>query len=176
MIQNFPQRRTIRLTGYDYSQVGLYFVTICSQDKICRFGKIVNGGLLLKEAGRIAKQCWLDIPNHFPHISLHEFVIMPNHIHSILEIMESAGANNHSPKFRPPSRTIGSAIRGFKIGVSKWFNNSSAKNFSPLQSSKSMWQRNYYEHIIRNSRSYRNISDYIITNPCNWVDDEYYNE
>ncbi|MDL2214989.1 transposase [Dysgonomonas sp. OttesenSCG-928-M03] len=178
-----PQRRTIRLQGYDYSQEGLYFVTICCQDKICRFGKIQNDEVVLNEVGEIVKRYWLDIPNHFPHIILHEFVIMPNHVHGILEIAEcvAVAANNHSPEnetpFRSPSKTIGSVVRGFKIGVSKWLNNQWAKDFSPVrQLSKSIWQRNYYEHIIRNSRSYQNISDYIKSNPINWIQDDYYSE
>ena len=74
-----PQRQTVRLRDFDYSQEGFYFVTICCQDKICRFGEVVDGEVLLNDVGEIAKQCWLDIPNHFPHISLHEFIIMPNH-------------------------------------------------------------------------------------------------
>ena len=174
-----PQRKTIRFQGYDYSQEGLYFVTLCCRDKVCRFGKVQIGEMVLNEMGEIAKQCWLDIPNHFPHMVLHEFIIMPNHVHGILEIVEDVGANNYSPEneiiSRSPSKTIGSAVRGFKIGVTKWFNTHRAKDFSPLQT-KSIWQRNYYEHIIRNDHSYKNISDYIKSNPSNWLQDDYYNE
>lgn len=179
MNKPLSQRRTIRLSGYDYGQEGLYFVTICCQDKVCRFGKVVDGEMVLNQAGEIARQCWMDIPKHFPHIDLHEFIIMPNHIHGILEITQSIGVKNLSPEsgtsFHSPSKTIGSVIRGFKIGVSKWFrNNQTAKDFSPLQSPKSIWQRNYYEHIIRNEESHWNISEYIRNNPYNWASDDYY--
>lgn len=175
MNKPLPQRRSIRLTDYNYSREGLYFVTICCQDKICLFGKIEDGETLLNEAGEMAKQCWLDIPNHYPHVILHEFVIMPNHIHGILEIVDHVGAKNLSPEFKSPAKTIGSVIRGFKIGVTKWYNqNKRANNYSPLQS-KNIWQRNYYEHIICNEKSFLNISDYIMNNPHNWINDEYYN-
>ena len=180
MTEQLPKRRTIRLINYDYSQDGLYFVTVCCQDKICRFGKVEDGVMVLNDAGKIAKQCWLDMPVHFPHIILHEFIIMPNHIHGIIEISHFVGAKNLSPEyetlFQSPSKTIGSIIRGFKIGVTKWFNNNRAKDFSPLQKSKPIWQRNYYEHIIRNEQSHQQITDYIINNPFNWGNDKYYNQ
>lgn len=137
-------RRSIRLKGYDYSQAGLYFITICVQNRACLFGEIINGEMILNDAGKIANQCWLEIPNHFPDTILHEHIIMPNHIHGIIE---SVGANNYSPdnadtspenadtspeitannngakNFSPlssPSKNIGSVVRGFKIGVTKW--------------------------------------------------------
>lgn len=94
MIKELPQRRSIRLQQYDYSQDGLYFITICCQDKACRFGKVENGEMKLNNAGIIATQCWLNIPNHHPHVVLHEFIIMPNHIHGILEITGFVGAKN----------------------------------------------------------------------------------
>jgi len=181
MQQPLPNRRSIRLQGYDYSGEGLYFVTICVQDMKCLFGKVVDGEVILNDAGKIAKQCWLDIPTHFPHVTIHEFIIMPNHIHGILEITQSVGVNNHSPdkddipSFKSPSKTIGSVIRGFKIGITKWFrNNQRTNNYSSLKPTKSIWQRNYYEHIIRNNTSYMNIAKYIQSNPENWVTDDYY--
>jgi REP element-mobilizing transposase RayT len=184
---NIHHRRSIRLKEYDYSQEGLYFITICCQDKICRFGKIENGGMILNDLGEIAQQCWLEIPQHFPHAMLHEYVIMPNHIHGIIELAQ-VGAKNFSPpsisspsissescdndnlrakNFSPlphgTSRTIGSIIRGFKIGITK-------------QLGFSIWQRNYYEHIIRNEQSHQNISNYIVHNPEKWQDDKFYSE
>src|SRR5690606_14547277 len=92
-------RRSIRLQGYDYSQEGLYFITICCQDRACLFGEIVDGEMICNDAGNIANQCWLDIPNHFPNMVLHEYVVMPNHIHGIVEIIgtDNVGANDYSP-------------------------------------------------------------------------------
>ncbi len=121
-------RRSIRLQGYDYSQPGIYFITLCTQNRERLFGEILNGEMRLNEFGKIAHQCWLEIPNHFPHVQLDEFVIMPDHIHGIIVLNDIAGAKNFSPllqqnitSFRSPSKTIGSIIRGFKIGVTKEF-------------------------------------------------------
>ena len=114
-------RRSIRLKEYDYSQKGLYFITICTHNHLCLFGKISNGKMILNDAGKIAKKCWLDIPEHYPNTRLHEYVIMPNHVHGIIEIIVSVGANNYSPLRNGTSKTIGAMVRGFKIGVTKWF-------------------------------------------------------
>jgi REP element-mobilizing transposase RayT len=179
-------RKSIRLKGYDYSQAGLYFITICCQDRACLFGDVVNGKIGLNVAGKIANECWLEIPEHFPNVILHEYIVMPNHIHGIIELTEIVGAKNfslhqHSPHhtgandfspllipFVSPSRTIGSIVRGFKIGVTKWMRQNT--DF------ETVWQRNYHEHIIRNEQSYQTISDYIINNPAKWADDKFYLE
>ncbi|MDR1346388.1 MAG: transposase [Bacteroidales bacterium] len=184
---NIHHRRSIRLKDYDYSQAGLYFITICCQDKICRFGKIENGEMILNDWGEIARQCWLAIPQHFPNTILHEYVVMPNHVHGIIELVGAKFFSPLSPSISPSetispkscnndnsraknfsplpgtSRTIGSIIRGFKIGITK-------------QLGFSIWQRNYYEHIIRNEQSYQNIAGYIIHNPEKWRDDRFYLE
>lgn len=169
-------RRSIRLKGYDYSSPGAYFITICTKNRKCLFGKIVNGQMILNEYGEMAKNFWVEIPSHFPHAKLDEFIVMPNHIHGIIIINKNiVGANNHSPhshspqrisEFRSPKRTIGSIVRGFKIGVTKWFRqNTDIYN---------VWQRNYYEHIIRNDDELNRIREYINNNPLNWNHDENY--
>ncbi|RYG06922.1 MAG: hypothetical protein EOO07_28355 [Chitinophagaceae bacterium] len=176
-------RQSIRLRGYDYSKEGLYFITICCQGRLCRFGEIVNGQMILNDAGKQAQICWLSIPEHFTNVVLHEFVVMPNHVHGIIEINAPAvGANHHLPSQNvnplniiranndlPPrhgtSRTIGSMVRGFKIGVTKWF----IANYNI----KNIWQRNYYEHIINDEDAYQNISNYIENNPLNWGNDKF---
>lgn len=118
MLNKLPKRRSVRLIGYDYSQEGLYFVTLCLQNKACLFGTVTDGEMKYSIAGEMAEKCWLEIPLHFPQVILHEFIIMPNHVHGILEITD-VGANNHSPEtteFKSPTKTIGSVIRGYKIG------------------------------------------------------------
>jgi len=175
---NLHHRRSIRLKGYDYSQEGLYFVTICCQNKECLFGKIVDNEMRLNNSGKIANDCWQQISKHFPNVILHEYVIMPNHFHGIIQLV---GANNHSPEndnndtgakdFSPlhsPSKTIGSIVRGFKIGVTKWMR----QNTDVYH----VWQRNYYEHIIRNERSLKNIVKYIVDNSKMWKNDKFYSE
>jgi len=171
-------RRSIRLKGYDYTQPGAYFVTLVTHERMPLFGEIVNGEMRLNDIGRVAERCWLDIPSHFPHVALDAFVIMPNHVHGILWIIESppgtaempemVGAKNFSP-LPPPSstehprgtsKTIGSVIRGFKIGVTQWVRQNTDIYI--------VWQRNYYEHIIRNERALNAIRQYIIENPRRW--------
>ncbi|WP_276979943.1 transposase [Flavobacterium filum] len=198
-------RRSIRLKGYDYSQAGLYFITICCQDRACLFGEIVGTNnylpnivtpenkpqMILNDAGKIANDCWMEIPNHYPNAKLHEYIVMPNHIHGIIELVNdvNTGVQNFVPlqnkternvgieNFQPlqPTqnefqkiipRSIGSIVRGFKIGVTKWFRQNTDVAI--------VWQRNYYEHIIRDEQSYQNISNYIINNPAKWAEDKFY--
>lgn len=166
-------RRSIRLKGHDYSQSGAYFVTICCQNRKCLFGEIIDREMVLNEGGDIASLCWREIPNHFPHVGLDEFIIMPNHLHGILMVNNSVGANNYSPLQIPvtmtvqtprrasgTSRTIGSIIRGFKIGVTKWFRQKTGMH--------NVWQRNYYEHIIRDEKELNHVRKYILDNPLQW--------
>ncbi len=166
-----PQRnrRSIRLKGYDYSQAGIYFVTICTQNRELLFGEVVNRKMVLNDAGRVAEKCWYAIPEHFPHVGLGTFVVMPNHIHGILLINDkTVGAKNFSPPQSDQnpsgtSQTIGSVIRGFKIGVTKWMRqNTEFYN---------IWQRNYHEHIIRNEDELNRIRKYITDNPAKRVSD-----
>lgn len=179
-------RRSIRLKDYDYAQEGFYFITICCQDRAQLFGEIVDGELILNECGEIANNCWLEIPNHFPNVGLHDYIIMPNHVHGIIEItfklniptvgandIPTVGANDYSPLRsenrllpRSPSKTIGSIVRGFKIGVTKWMRQNTYIH--------NVWQRNYFDHIIRDEQSYQRIANYIRNNPKNWNEDRFY--
>jgi putative transposase len=171
-------RRSIRLQGYDYSRAGLYFITICTQARKCLFGVITEGKMILNEAGKIADECWLQIPEHFPNAFLHEYIVMPNHVHGIIELTnnDAIDERQHNEFQKIIPRSIGSIVRGYKIGVTKWFRNNPGRveNFQPLQARvqnfepQQIWQRNYYERIIRNEQSYKNISDYIMNNPTKW--------
>jgi putative transposase len=186
---NIHHRKFIRLRGYDYSSSGLYYITICTNEKRCLFGKIVPLGdkknrheMTLNTAGEIADSCWLSIPEHFPDVVIHEYIIMPNHVHGIIELRKKSGGHVGVENFQPLHRnfqqlrneyqkiiphSIGSIVRGFKIGVTKWFrNNTDIKN---------IWERNYYEHIIRNDGSYEQIAYYILENPYHWETDDFYN-
>jgi len=121
--------------------------------------------MALNDAGRMVEKCWNNIPSHFPHIELDMFVVMPNHVHGILVMDDSVGAKNFSPVQpgqRPcgTSKTIGSVIRGFKIGVTKWMH--------AHTNVRDVWQRNYYEHVIRNEDELDHIWEYIIHNPKKW--------
>ena len=168
-------RRSIRLRGYDYSGPGAYFITICTHNRKCLFGKITDGKMVLNHAGHVAKKCWQAIPDHFPHATIDEFIIMPNHIHGIIFLNNNGGANvganvgakNFSPlrqRYRTTphgtSKTIGSMVRGFKIGVTKWFRQNTRIHH--------VWQRNYWEHIVRDEQELARIRQYIVNNPAKW--------
>jgi len=156
-IDKQPSRKTIRLIDYDYSNEGLYFVTICTKGFKCLFGQINNSKVNLNKIGETVDEYWQEIHNHYPQVILHDYIIMPNHIHGIIEITTL----NQVKK-----QTLGFIIRGFKIGVTKWVRNNSSITL--------VWQRNFYEHIIRNEKSYENISQYISENPKNWLTDKFY--
>ena len=172
-------RRSIRLRGYDYSQEGGYFVTICTKDRACLFGTIVENKMQLNETGRFVDDCWKQIPTHFPRVILDEYKIMPNHVHGIIMIEGNVGVQNleplqkslREPTHEPPENkfqhiipnSMGSIVRGFKIGVTKWFRQNTREHV--------VWQRNFYEHIIRNDDSLNRIREYILYNPIRWAAD-----
>ncbi|SOD21076.1 transposase [Nitrosomonas ureae] len=179
------RRKSIRLQGYDYSQAGAYFITVCTHNRMPLFGEIVDGVMVLNTAGQIVEKCWYAIPEHFPQVTLDEFVIIPNHVHGIITIGTTIGANNvgvnnvgandylPQPSKKAPwplqhgtSRTIGSMVRGFKIGITRWFRANTNIH--------AVWQHNYYEHIIRNEDAYLKIAEYIQTNPQRWETDTYH--
>ncbi|MFZ2970057.1 MAG: hypothetical protein WA063_02840 [Minisyncoccia bacterium] len=180
----YKHQKQYRHNHYDYSQNGFYFVTICAKNHQMFFGDIARSGdeynsayeMKLSEIGKIAKQCWLEIPNHFPFVNLDEYIIMPNHVHGIIEIYKNddyreAGTQNlaflqtqHKNKFGPQSKNLSSVIRGFKIGVTKYANNNNI-NF--------IWQLRFHDRIIRNEKELNAIRKYIIDNPAKWHLDEY---
>ncbi len=175
------RRRSLRLPGFDYAQRGAYFVTVVAHDRACLFGDVVDGAMCLNEAGRVVESCWAAIPDHFPHVELDAFVVMPNHVHGIVLIVGDVsadvgtrdrakdGAKDFSPlpgrasTFRSPSKTLGSIVRGFKIGVTKWMRANTGV--------RDVWQRNYFEHVIRNETALNRIRQYIIDNPARWQED-----
>lgn len=195
-------RRSIRLKGYDYSQAGLYFITICCQDRAPLFGHIDNGIMILNEYGEIAFSEWQKTEYIRKNCCVHESVIMPNHIHGIIEIAYKEGEKNETGTFQSPSQTIGAIIRGFKIAVIKRIKDLiqqddhssstgelqfaptefaptkfNSKKFNPTEKIKSLdykiWQRNYYEHIIRDEQSFQRIAAYIVNNPRSWKNDKF---
>ncbi len=181
-------RRSIRLKGYDYSLEGLYFITICCQQRAHLFGEIADGEMRLNQFGAIAQAAWQQTSEIRDNVALHEFVVMPNHFHSIIEITFKKG-NNQVGKFQSPSQTVGAIIRGFKIPTIKKIKDliideemksdcRGELQFAPTEEKiKSLnfkiWQRNYYEHIIRNEQAYERISTYIRENPKRWPEDKF---
>ena len=147
-------RRSIRLQHYDYAKPGSYFVTICVYQKRWVFGEIANDSVCLNGAGKIAHESWLALSRQFPYIEFDEYIIMPNHVHSIITIPETQSA----PGQQPP--TLGHIIRAFKATTTSQIRSTCTPEFA--------WQRNYYEHIIRKNGELDQIRQYIIDNPLRW--------
>ncbi len=170
-------RRSIRLKEYDYARAGAYFVTVCTNNKECLFGDVVEGNMTISQFGAVAMKCWVEIPNHFTGLSVDEFVIMPNHIHGILSFVGARHAvpelttepkSNVSPREtieqfgKPVVGSLPTIIRSFKSTVTKKINQIRNLRGGPL------WQRNYYEHVIRNENELNRIREYILKNPLKW--------
>lgn len=182
------RRRSIRIQDYDYSREGFYFITICTFNHECFFGYIENDEMVLNKFGKIAYYEWLQTGEMRENVVLREFVIMPNHIHGIIEINDSIrrgtmllvhqrgtkdqGTYQRAPTTeqfgKPTSNTVPTIVRGFKSTVTKQINGIRNKP------GHSVWQRNYYEHIIRNEKSHNRIVEYIRFNPEKWMQDKYY--
>jgi putative transposase len=153
-------RKSIRLANYDYSQAGAYFITICTQNRECLFGEIVGDEMQLNDAGRIIQLIWNEIPIHYPQVELDEFVIMPNHVHGIINIRSSAlGAASSAPTESP---TVGKIMRRFKSMSAIAVNKSRSRSLQPL------WQRNYWERVVRDEKELHGMQEYIVNNPRQW--------
>ena len=154
-------RRSIRLPWYDYSQEGWYFVTMCALGHKCLFGKFVDGQIQLYEYGRIIDKCWKWLAEQYYYVHLDKYVIMPNHLHGIINLN---GGSRTAPtqKRKPLSRLVGA------------FKTISTKQINIIRKTpgRKIWQRNYYEHIIRNEEELNHIRKYVVENPLNWRTDE----
>ena len=164
-------RRSIRLRNYDYSSDGAYCITICAYNRKCLFGAIVDGEMRLNEYGAIIHDEWVKTGQIRPNIKLDEWIIMPNHVHLIIIIdADGRGTARRAPtgeQFgKPTIGTIPTIIRSFKSAVTKRINELRGLPGMPL------WQRNFYDHIIRNENSMNEIREYIGRNPMQWERDE----
>lgn len=185
------KRQSIRLKGYDYSQSGLYFITICCYQRECLFGNIINSQIILNNFGQLIKEEWLKSAEIRNEIEFDDFVIMPNHFHGIVIINQeinrdfmkndvdfqdnNVGANGRSPlqqiqssrpKISMKPKSISSLIAGFKSATTKKINIIRNTPQNPV------WQRNYYDHIIRNDESLARIREYVQNNPLSWENDQ----
>ncbi len=162
-------RRSIRLRDYDYARAGAYFITVCAHNRECLFGEIIDGEIRLNAFGELAQFCWDDLPKHYPNVELDAFVIMPNHVHGIIVLTDSVGAG-----LRPAPTTMKFKRHGL-TEIVRALKSFSARRINESKSSQGtqVWQRNYYEHIIRNERDLNTIREYIVNNPLKWELDEY---
>lgn len=190
-------RRSIRLKGYDYSQAGLYFITICVQKRKYLFGEIAGADLrvrpemILNDGGKMVEKWYYELGSKFPDIKCHQMIVMPNHFYCIVENV-GAGADpgvcpssitNNRDKYinNDRDKTEGEHIGSPLYRVVQWFKTMTTneyrrgvKNSGWQPFDGKLWQRNYYEHIIRNEKSYHNITNYIINNPVKWGEDKFY--
>ena len=183
-------RRSIRLKGYDYSQEGMYFVTVRTKKGECVLGEITGNEMTLSAFGEIVRSSWLEIADHFTRVSLDLFQVMPNHLHGILLFTPSVRAIHESPIREIPSGESPrqnshldarpgrwSTVERRKMLLPKvigWFKMNSAKGINDLRgtSGTSFWHRNYFEHVIRDGKDLDRIRKYILDNPANWANDE----
>lgn len=172
---NIRGRRSIRIQDYDYSQNGMYFFTICTQNREYLLGEIINEEMILNKFGKIVMNGWKNLPKHYDYVQLDEFIIMPNHIHGIIIINHpEVGAIHESPfqinkPMTPQERRnmgLTKVLGRLKMVSAKQINQMRQMPGIPV------WQRNYYEHIIRNEASMEKIKEYILNNPKNWDEDE----
>ncbi len=168
---------SIRLPNYDYSSNGYYFVTICTHEKFCFFGRIVNSQMQLSQVGKIAQKHWQEIPQHVTGVYLDAYVVMPNHVHGIIVInrpnnvetqyIASLPENNVSNKFAPlKPGSLQAIIHAYKSSVTRWCRRNGDNDFR--------WQSRFYERIIRNDKALDNIRQYIINNPEKWSEKKNY--
>jgi REP element-mobilizing transposase RayT len=191
------ERKHIRLTDWDYSSEGAYFITICCRERQSFFGKIEDNKMIFSEIGLIASNYWLEIPYHFPHVKLDEFVTMPNHIHGIIildyslvgtrhgvslqstscDIVGSCHGMTHSGKLesnqninqfsKPLKNSVSVIINQYKSSVKRWCNKNGSDNFQ--------WQNRFHDQILHHENSIDNVREYILNNPKRWTNDEFYN-
>jgi REP element-mobilizing transposase RayT len=166
-------RKSIRLKGYDYAQSGGYFVTLVTLWREYLFGEIVEGKVHQSPLGRIVDECWRSIPEHFPNVELGAYVVMPNHIHGIIIIYDGRGTIYRAPThYAPIIERFGKPTVGSLPTIVRTFKSTVTRRAERELNSGNIWQRNYYEHILRDQADWERISTYIADNPLNWGDDE----
>ena len=162
-------RRSIRYEGFDYSQSGAYFVTVCAWNRECLFGQVAGTAVELTREGQIAQEEWLKTAQHRPHVRLDQYVVMPNHFHGIVILEGQEGTARRAPtRFGEAlPKSLPTLIGAFKSAAARRINLLRGTSGQPV------WQRNYFEHIIRNDESLSQIRLYIANNPLHWdVDSE----
>lgn len=209
-------RRSIRLKGYDYAQQGAYFVTTCVNNRECLFGDVFDEEIILNECGRMVDKWWRELMRKYDTVELDEYVVMPNHFHGIILVVQKNENGNVGAdlRVRPKNKnnphngnnfnnghgnnyvvnggnievkgqthrsaptlvpTVGTIVQWFKtMSTNQYIQSVKSNNWLPFN--KRLWQRNYYEHIIRNETELNRIRQYIVTNPANWKQDQYYSE
>lgn len=176
MAPDDANRRLLRLQGYDYSQAGEYFITVCVRDRAHLFGQVIDSRMRLSPVGEIARHAWRSLQEWFPYVILDCYALMPNHIHGVLLLMPenqfrmepaNGGRENKTPAERDstktgtPPKSLCSVIQAYKSAVTREYH----QQFS---GHGQLWQRGYYDHVIRDERGLERIRDYVTWNPAQW--------
>ena len=156
--RDLPKRKSLRLPGYDYAAPNWYFLTICAAEKRALFGKIIELEMVPSYAGQVVERTWLRLPEFYPRIALENFILMPNHFHAILVMGEA------TPLSRQRDYGLPEVVRGFKSMSAREINRG-------MHGPRPLWQRGYYEHIIRDDADLARIREYIDNNPIAWAND-----
>jgi putative transposase len=162
-------RRSIRLRGYDYTQPGQYFVTLCIKDRKCILGDVVRNEMRLTRIGEIVEECWEEIPEHFSNTLLDEFVVMPNHMHGIIVLVGTRHAVSRLEEISPPSgERFGGPVSGSLSTIIRSFKSAASHRIHSEGFPTFCWQARFYEHIIRGGADLDRIRRYITNNPKKW--------
>ncbi|MGB7160654.1 MAG: transposase [Tepidisphaeraceae bacterium] len=178
-----PDRRSIRLKGYNYADDGEYFLTICVHERRLLFGEVRDGQMRLNEAGRMVEREWHALPQRFQGVELDQFIVMPNHVHGVLGLtgggepcvrpVSNAQATTGEDKLRPYGTlpdTVGRIVQAFKSITTNGYIDG-VKRLGWPRFNRNVWQPNYYDHIIRNDHAMDLIREYVFTNPQRWAED-----
>lgn len=169
--QALPKRKNLRLPEYDYAQQGAYFVTVCTKDKACLFGDIVSDEMELNDAGRMVKRWYHESENNFSNVQCDMFVCMPNHVHFIVNIVGADQCVCPDEMDTPGGHTcppLPKLVQWFKtMTMNEYIRGVKQNDWEPFPGK--LWQRNYYERVIRNERELNDIREYIVNNPLKWA-------
>ncbi len=152
----------LRLKNYDYTNFGAYFITVCSRQKKHLFGEVIGNEMKLNEAGNAVESAWNDLPVHYSNVELDQYVIMPNHFHGIIVLRRPIGAGFKPAPISLRLHGLPEIVRALKTFSSRKINQISKNTGQPI------WQRGYYEHVIRTDESIERIREYIVNNPLSW--------
>ena len=158
-------RRSTRLPNYDYTRPGAYLVTICTQNRDCILSEISNSKSVLTDLGQQVFASWQWLEKQYPYLKLDEFIIMPNHLHGILVITDNCRGGSRTALIAK-RKSLGHIVGAFKTISTKWFNKIQGTPGAKL------WQRGFYEHVIRNDKELDRIREYIANNPARWEFDK----
>jgi MSHA biogenesis protein MshO len=168
IMPTLPQRRSLRLSGYDYSREGAYFVTLCVEKRSALLGEVVDGEMQLNDAGRTIEHAWLELAKHYPGVKVEVCQIMPNHFHGIIWLEGLTGAHRGAPlRAKQPPLSLNDIVQRFKSYTTHLYIEGVSKA-GWRQFPGRLWQRSYFDHVIRNEHDLEDTRNYIVNNPQKW--------